>query len=393
MKTNLILHISLVSNLIYKPSGEAKVAFDIAHELSKNNINVVLFTTNIKLINNKFIPKISYYNKYFILYHSNILCNILSTYKIAFIKIEDILALKYFIKKASIVHLHGYPSLLNIIAYYFIKKYKKPYILQAHGSLFTNNNSFLKKMFNIIIGNKLLNNANIVIALSSIEYEEYMLKNVKPSKIEILPNGININKINHPQKGAFKNKLHIPDNYKILLYLGRVIELKGIDLLIESFSILNKKYDKIKLVIVGPNNEYSKKLELLAIKLNIKENVIFTGPLYNTQKDEAYNDSYVFVLPSRYDTFPMTLLEAMEYSLPLIISEYCQAANNFKSVGIISKNDPSSLSKSIEILLIDEVKYNEYKNNCKLVLNKYSINDVVKELQNIYNQQINTRQK
>ena len=78
---------------------------------------------------------------------------------------------------------------------------------------------------------------------------------------------------------------------KIILYLGRIHQIKGLDLLVESYKKIVDKDNNIVLVIVGPDGGYLSSLKEKIRKLNLDDKVIFTGPLYDIDKLE-----YMFYL-------------------------------------------------------------------------------------------------
>jgi glycosyltransferase involved in cell wall biosynthesis len=147
---------------------------------------------------------------------------------------------------------------------------------------------------------------------------------VPEEKIAIIPNGIDLSEYAVlPPKGAFKRKFSIPEEKKIILYLGRIHKTKGIDFLIKAYAhLINDRHCKdALLVIAGPDDGYLKEAKSLTSAMGISKHVLFTGPLYGQDKLEAYVDSEFCVLPSRYETFPMTVLEAYACGKPVIASE------------------------------------------------------------------------
>nr|WP_054859007.1 glycosyltransferase [Methanobacterium formicicum] len=149
-----------------------------------------------------------------------------------------------------------------------------------------------------------------MIALNNTELSLYEKFGLNKKKVQIIPNGISLVKEDILQKkGLFRIKYQINEDQNIILYLGRIHESKGIDLLIRAFSDLKTSVNKSKLVIVGPDDGFMPKIETLVKKLKIKNDVIFTGPLYGDEKKMAYLDADIFVTPS-FTGFPITFLEA-----------------------------------------------------------------------------------
>jgi len=102
-----------------------------------------------------------------------------------------------------------------------------------------------------------------------------------------------------------------------LLFVGRLIYLKGVDIAIRAFKLLNEKYKNTQFIIVGDGNEKRYLLELVN-KLELSESVLFVGKVsYNEVKD-YYIDSDLFVFPSLHDSSGNVLIEALSAGLPVL---------------------------------------------------------------------------
>ena len=170
-------------------------------------------------------------------------------------------------------------------------------------------------------GYRFLRDASKVITLSQTEAEQYRVMGVPEEKIAVIPNGIDLSEYDDlPPKNSFKKKLGIDDNKKIILYLGRIHRIKGIDVLVKAFAKVIEKWDDVRLVVVGPDDGYLGELEALIKALKIEDNALILGPLYGNNKLKAYIDADVYVLPSRYEIFGMTVLEAYACGKPVVAS-------------------------------------------------------------------------
>ena len=117
------------------------------------------------------------------------------------------------------------------------------------------------------------------------------------------------------------NKFNIERKRNRFLFLSRISEEKGLDYLMEAINILDKKiYQKLEFIIAGSGNEDY--INELKAKLNDLENikVKFIGPIYNEEKIKLFKSSSVFVLPSRFESFGIVLLEAMASGCAIISS-------------------------------------------------------------------------
>ena len=239
-----------------------------------------------------------------------------------FITPELIFKVKNKIKDSDVIRLHEYRTFQNIVVYHYAKKYDIPYVLQAHGSLpRIVSKQRLKLIYDILFGYKLLRDASQAIALNHIEAEQYLAMGVTEEKIKVVPNGIDSSEYEGlPLKGSFKKKFHINEDEKIILYLGRIHQIKGLDILVKAFKNVIEEFEGIRLVIVGPDDGYLSEIKILIRALKMEDDVKLPGPLYGREKLEAYVDAEIYILPSRYEAFGISVLEAYSCGIPVIAS-------------------------------------------------------------------------
>jgi glycosyltransferase involved in cell wall biosynthesis len=114
-----------------------------------------------------------------------------------------------------------------------------------------------EKIYDILWGDQLLKNASKLIAVSKVEKDQYIKMGLTEKKIEIIPNGLDVSEYEKlPERGKFRKKYGIASDEKIILYLGRLFKLKGLDFLISGFSNLLDRYQGAILVIAGPDDGY-----------------------------------------------------------------------------------------------------------------------------------------
>lgn len=299
------------------------------------------------------------------------------------------------LSKFDVVHMQDFRSYQNALVFDYAKKFGIPFILQAHGSVLPfYERFFLKQCFDYVWGNKILQNSDKVIALTEEEVSQYIDMKVPEKKISIIPNGIDHTIYNNlPEKGLFKEKYNIPKENRVILFLGRIHKIKGLDLLLEAFSYLRRVVDDITVAIVGPDEGYQDTLFGRTIELNISDRVIFTGPLYNDEKISAYIDADVYVLPSEYESFSNTVLEAWACGIPVVISDSCALAQKVarEKAGIIVRRDPIELMYAINQILENEnLRRTVCARGRTLVEGEYSIESVVEKIEKLYQSVTNT---
>ncbi|HIT65718.1 MAG TPA: glycosyltransferase family 4 protein [Candidatus Merdisoma merdipullorum] len=115
-----------------------------------------------------------------------------------------------------------------------------------------------------------------------------------------------------------------------LLYVGSLIERKGLDLLFRALKGIKEPYT---LTIVG-NGPEKDRLQCLAEELQIQDKVEFLGYLHQDELKKEYIQSGIFVLPTREDCFALVILEAMCAGLPIICSQYADGSYDLIEEGV-----------------------------------------------------------
>lgn len=173
---------------------------------------------------------------------------------------------------------------------------------------------------------------------------------VAQSRVKVIHPGIEFERFNLPNRAEkreeIRRKFGVGAGDFLVLFVGMNFELKGLHPLISALAKTKEKLPEntLKLLVVGKGNQ-SKYLKI-ATDLGVSENVIFTGVL-TEGIEEIYAASDVYVLLSGFDTFGMTVLEAMAASLPVIISTQV-GAKDIVTDGehgfIVAKDDAETVS-------------------------------------------------
>lgn len=382
-----------IINAFYPPctsGGAGFVVHDISKVLARRGHQVTVYTTNVLSRNQLFSSnyKKNYYEGMFVYYFNNILYNPSLSIEFSY---ELYRSIKENILNYDIIHIHEYRSYISLVVSYYAHKYNIPIILQAHGQLpriISKQRS--KWFFDTLLGYRLLKNCSKIIALNQMESRIYKNIGIPNKLITIIPNGIDFSEYNHlPPKGNFRIGYNLNKDEKIVLFLGRINKIKGIDILIKAFTDVVKNLDGVRLVVVGPDDGSLEELQTLVKDMNIENKVTFTGPLYGLKKIEAYVDSDVYILPSRYETFPMTLLEAYACGKPIIASNVGGlkdlVINNVTGL-FFDSGDVEYLARNILYLLNNESKSKEMGfNGRQLVKDNFTLENVVDQLEKVYN--------
>lgn len=384
-----VLHVTNTFYPAWAYGGIARVAYELCKKLVERGHDVTVFTTDAYNKSNR-IKRES--NKPVIIdgmkvYRFRNISNWLA-WKRYPTPLSLVPTAKQTVKECDIIHIHVFRSSLSIPIYHYAKKYGVPYVLQAHGSLVKEiQRRRSRKVFDLFFGYRILKDASKVIASTKTEAEQYKKMGVDEGKIEIVPNGIDLSEYgNLPEKGKFRRKYSIGDDEKMILYLGRIHKIKGIDLLVEAFSGLIKELDDVRLVIVGPDDGFLSTLKKQIEDLKIGDKILLTGLIPEKDKSGAYVDADVYVLPSVYETFPITVLETCACGTPVIVTDRCGIANIVNNnVGYVVEHNKDQLQDAIfKILTNVELRRYFGEGGKKLVREKFSWDIVVEQLEKIY---------
>lgn len=300
--------------------------------------------------------------------------------------ISSIRYIKNTISNFDIIHIHEHRHSLAIATHRYAQKNNIPYVLQAHGSVLPFfQKEKLKDIFDKLWGFDILHDASRVFALTEIEKEQYLKMGILDENVEIVPLGINLKEYsNLPDKGIFKSKYNILDSEKLILFLGRIHEIKGLDMLVKSFARVSN--ENVKLAIVGGDYGFKEELEKIINDNDLNDKVIFPGVLTGKDKIEALVDCDMFIMPSRYESFTTSGLEAMACFKPLILTNNNHIHTWVKdNVGLVCEFDEQDMTNCIETLLNNPDLCNNFGNTGrKLIEEKYDWNKVEKQIETIY---------
>ncbi len=212
----------------------------------------------------------------------------------------------------DILHSHSLWTMPNIYPSYISYKNKIPLFYSPRGTLSKwafESGSFAKKIFWPLFQKKALERVSCFHATAYSEYED-IRKMGFTQPVAIIPNGIDIHKTKY-QKSHQKN----------IIFLGRIHKKKGLDILINAWALVEKKYPDWQLTIAGPDNYgYLDFIKLMTSDLGL-ERVSFVGELHGEAKFRAYGEANIFVLPTYSENFAMTVAEALMMGTPAIVSK------------------------------------------------------------------------
>lgn len=292
---------------------------------------------------------------------------------------------------ADILHNHGVWEYTSFISLSWKKKLKKPFIITPHGMLdiWALRNSSLKKKFVYnIIEKRYLSNADCIHVLNKEEKKSIRALGLS-NPICIIPNGIEIPKENEIKVPPIWEEKIIKGR-KVLLFLGRFHPKKGLENLLKAWVNLTveKKNKDWVLVFAGwSKDNYEKTLLDIILNNKLQNNVFFIGSVLDEKKTSTFQNADAFILPSFSEGLPMSILEAMSYKLPVLMTKECNLSEAFENESAIKiETNINSIEMGIERIItmkeIDRIKIG--KNGFDFVVNNYSWHKISKDMESVY---------
>ena len=173
---------------------------------------------------------------------------------------------------------------------------------------------------------------------------------------------------------------------KYILFAGTLNERKGFKDLIKAFSLIASKYPGWKIIFAGNGEIDSGKV--LSKELHIEQQVEFAGWIAGNEKEETFINASVFCLPSYAEGFPMSVLDAMSYSLPVIATPVGGITDVFKDeyhLLIFKPGNINELADKLQRLIdSDDLKNRLVTNSSIVVKENFALSKVVEKVNDLY---------
>ena len=260
-------------------------------------------------------------------------------------------AIKNIKPKPDLLHAHfSYPDGFGMIG--LAKKWKVPFVISALGTLerkIAYEGSYTSRQIF-----EAMNCADKVLSVSEDLKIHIVNLGISEDKVSVVPNGVDMEKFKPAGKEYARNMLNLPQDKKIVLFVGALKKIKGVDYLIEAAkSFLDSN---ISLYMVGRDDGMKKSLEKRAHELKIGNYIKFTGPLNHEDIPLWFSASDILVLPSLSEGRPNVVLEAFACEVPVVatnVGGIPELMINGETGYLVPAENPTELSEKVNKLLGD----------------------------------------
>ncbi|TKJ31663.1 MAG: glycosyl transferase family 1 [Chloroflexi bacterium B3_Chlor] len=284
--------------------------------------------------------------------------------------------LKEFARKENIGYdlVHSHYWLSGLVARQLQSEWKTPVMQMFHtlGELknqVARTNEQQETPLRLESEREIMSFADRLIAANPLEKAQMIwLYGADPTKIEVIPCGVDLELFHPIPRDEAKACLEMPQDHRMMLFVGRVEPLKGIDVLIEAMALVLKDkdvlQDEVCLCIIGGDPDADadsldremSRLQRVREKLGIADVVTFHGKRDQDTLPYHYSAADVCVVPSHYESFGMVALEAMACGTPVIASKVgglTFTVRDGQTGFLVPSDDQRALADKLSLLLTD----------------------------------------
>lgn len=289
-------------------------------------------------------------------------------------------------KNQLVIHIHAWWNLISIFSCLIAKIHGVKVILSPRGMLtnysLNNRNSKFKDAIHFFLGKRLLKYLHIH-ATSDKERRDVQ-QTCEVAGITVIPNFVRFPSLVNSEKPATRELNEQPNTYQ-LLFLSRIEEKKGLEILFEALAQVSKPY---QLSIAGTGEEnYIKSLQALANDLGIQQKINWLGHVTNEQKFDLLAQKDLMVLTSYNENFANVVIESLAMGTPVLISEEVGLADYVKAnkLGWVVPLNSQRIA-NVLISSLEDIKTREYIRTeaGKIIDAGFNENKLIAEYSNMY---------
>lgn len=299
--------------------------------------------------------------------------------------------------KFDLIHIHGLWYFGAVLPFIIPNRAKK--IITIHGFLdsYTRKDSKWKKgLFWKLFQKRFIDSCDIIHAIN--RDEERILKKLFPRKNVIyIPNALDEPNLEEAKPAiTFQESIESfrADSPWTFVFIGRISFKKGLNILLKSFQNLSEVYqNQVKLIIAGPDDDYSHELSLFLESYPFS-NILKLDTVRGEEKKYLLTQQFCFVLPSYSEGFSIAALEALAHKNPCIFSNkvgFREGILEYDAALLCQPNECSLTEAFLEYVQHPEIKSKLTKNGYELFQQKYLLENVASDLIIKINTCVNSR--
>jgi D-inositol-3-phosphate glycosyltransferase len=256
---------------------------------------------------------------------------------------------------------------------------------------------------------RLLDEADCVVASTPAELAQIQwLYQAETSKVVVIPPGVDTSRFYPIDQDEAREFIGVPCEHRMVLFVGRIEPLKGLDTLIEAVALLREEaaFDKnpFCLAVIGGDPDVSRadmtaemeRLQALSEAKGLNDLVLFLGKRDQDTLQYYYSAAEVVVVPSHYESFGLVALEAMACATPVVASEtggLAYLVQDGETGFHVPTAEPKALAEKLQLVLQDDNLRHKLGQNAAKYAQAYAWSVVVDQIIDVYRSLIEKREE
>jgi glycosyltransferase involved in cell wall biosynthesis len=285
----------------------------------------------------------------------------------------------------DVAHLHACRNLPGAIAARHLQASGVPYLLAPNGTAPNlERRRAAKWLFDLVLGNRVMNGAARVLAVTDAERRQLARLGVPPERVCVVPNPLALEEFEPPPgRERFRETWGVKG--PLVAYLGKLTPRKRVDVLVQAFAQL--RVANATLVVAGNDMGSGDATRAAVNQLGVEARTIFTGLLQGGARLELLASADVVVYPSEHEIFGLVPLEALLAGTPVVVADDSGCGEVIAAMGggLVVKGEADSLRSAIDHILDAPAHWRAAAvEAAKRVKTRYASNVVCTQLEQVY---------
>jgi glycosyltransferase involved in cell wall biosynthesis len=284
-------------------------------------------------------------------------------------------------RRVDLVHLHSVFSPRNSV---LAARLRVPYVLSPHGGyspVCLTRSRLRKAVYALAVERRMVRRAALSVALTHLEVDDLMAFGARPP-IPVIRNGVRPPPSDVDPR-AFRDELGIDDTTPLLLFVGRLdVFHKGLDRLVDALPAA----PRWRAVVVGADVHSGHELiSRRAEEHGLQSRITWVGPRHGRRLHEALAAADLFVLPSRWEGLPISLLEALSHGVPALVTPPVEQAVGVAAAGAGWVATPTQLGSVLrELSDLDEQRWRAAARAARRLAGSFNWSTIARQYAEVY---------
>jgi glycosyltransferase involved in cell wall biosynthesis len=261
----------------------------------------------------------------------------------------------------DVVHLHGHHFYSTTLGAIHRRYSRMPTVMTFHGDYVKTSpmGRGIKQLRDMTQGKIILGAMDRIIALTAHDKAQLVRKGARPDRVTIIPNGVDLSvfePLPEERINGFKEHAGIPEGSRLVLFVGRHTEQKGLRYLIDAVPDLVQEVPDVHVFIAGTGNGMDEARSMVQA-LGVDGSVTVNGHLSSSNLVNAYNVADAVAVPSLWEGMPLVILEAAACGTPVVASSVSgipEFVEHGRTGLLVPPKDPEAMAASLAQALNDD---------------------------------------